>query len=150
MAPSKGDEDKEVPLGEVEFSNTWVTPKSPKIPIQKSDSNFNNTTDRRDRIESFQSEEGRHLEISSSNKLLTNTRKPSESMLLNKGLLNDGVSSVTANQSSDMITAHFHSNYHKSMTSNDSPNPDKDMEHLRETHDDPINFLNRFNLLWKE
>lgn len=148
MVPPKVKEEKEVPMMKKEFSQTCVTPTSPKIPTKDESKSFHNSTDRRDMLNDFQSEDSHHLEVSSSSKLVgRNVRKPSDSLVIAKGILHDGVSTVTANQSSDMITAHFQSNHHKSMTSNDSPLPEREAEGQRQFHEDPINFLKRFNLL---
>lgn len=68
-------------------------------------------------------------------------RKPSEQYTSSKGLLNEGNSIVTANHSSDMVTAHFNSTRLKSVTTNESPALEKDIEQIRDLHEDPISFL---------
>jgi hypothetical protein len=68
-------------------------------------------------------------------------RKPSEQYTSTKGLLNEGNSIITANHSSDMVTAHFNSTRLKSVTTNESPVLEKDIEQIRDLHEDPISFL---------
>ena len=108
-----------------------------------------NSTDRKDRDDEFNSEGSKALFATSSSKLLSKRlRKPSDHLLVTKGLLQDHQSNATVNQSSDIVTAHFHSTRQKSVTSRDSPIPEKDIEQSRAAHEDPITFLKRFDLLF--
>lgn len=65
---------------------------------------------------------------------------------MSKGLLQEGASIATVNHSSDIVTAHFNSTRQKSMTSNDSPYPEKDIEQIRNLHDDPHTFIIPFEV----
>mmetsp|Transcript_28303 Transcript_28303/g.28098 ORF Transcript_28303/g.28098 Transcript_28303/m.28098 type:complete len:83 (+) Transcript_28303:187-435(+) len=76
-------------------------------------------------------------------------RKPSGNFAITRGMLQDKASSVTGNQSSDMITAYFHSHQQKSITSHDSPGPTKEISEKREKLEDPVNFLRQFGLLFE-
>ena len=132
-----------------EFSKTCVTPKSPNFQGPEDNKN-KGSTDRNERVKEFYSESSQHLDVSNSTKNIAHQlRKPSGNFAATRGLLQDKASSVTGNQSSDLITAHFHSNRQKSINSNDSPVPDKDILKKRDGLNDPINFLKRFDLLFE-
>ena len=75
-------------------------------------------------------------------------RKPSGQFTCSQGLLNEGNSIITANQSSENVTAHFNSTRLKSMTTNESPGSrNKDIGLIRDLHEDPLSFLNQFEVL---
>lgn len=146
LAPEKKKENFSM---KTEFWKTVITPNSPKFLQHEESKNLLNSTDRKDRINEFNSEESHNLEVLNSTKLVDKSLRKPDTILLNKGSLPEGVSTLTANQSSDMITAHFHSVRQRSMTSNDSPIHNKDFDNIREGYEDPLIFLKRFDLLFE-
>lgn len=107
------------------------------------------SSDRMNTSEELKSEDNMN-NLSSSNKLAKSKghRKPSEHLLVTKGLLQDQASIATVNHSSDKVTAHFNSTRQKSISSHDSPTPVRDTVNSRVMHQDPISFLHHFDLLF--
>lgn len=106
-------------------SSTNMTKSINSSPLKTSEFTKMNTLikniQRKQTEDEFNSEDNPHFITNSSKLIGKGVRKPSEHLLVSKGLLQDGASIATVNHSSDIVTAHFNSTRQKSMTSNDSP-----------------------------
>lgn len=98
--------------------------------------------------EELHSEESKSQKGAPKKKMMNKSmRKPSEHLFVSKGLLQENNSIVTGNHSSDIVTAHFNSTRRKSITTNESPLPERDIEMTRSLHDDPLTYLKQFEVL---
>lgn len=103
-------------------------------PLLKDANKLIASIDRLNTTEELKSEGNQNLLSSSKKHLKKGHRKPSGHLLCHKNLLENGASIATLHHSSDKITAHFHSNRQKSVTSRDSPVLGRDTDHTRIMH----------------
>lgn len=75
-----------------------------------------------------------------------NNKRESDKAALAQNIIQDGMSIASANPSSEAATAYFHTTRRKSLTTNGSPLPDKDLENIRNVHEDPLTFLKKYDV----
>jgi hypothetical protein len=103
-------------------------------PLLKDTNKLITSIDRMNTTEELKSEGDHNLLSSSKKHLKKGDRKPSGHLLCQKTSLENGASIATLHHSSDKITAHFHSNRQKSVTSHDSPVLGRDTDLTRIMH----------------